>query len=53
MMEILHLKPLNQVFKTFHQTPTLEYTLKIKGHFACWSHCASGRALARRGGGST
>ena len=24
----------------FYQTPTLEYILKIRRQFACWSHCA-------------
>ena len=42
MMEMYHLKLLNQVLITFCGTPTLEYTLKIKGHFACRSHCALG-----------
>ena len=42
MMEMYHLKLLNLVLITFCKMPTLEYTLKIKGHFACRSYCAGG-----------
>ena len=40
MIQMCHLKALNQVLITFCQTAILECTLKVVGHFASWSHCA-------------
>ena len=40
MIQMYHLKASNQVLTTFCQTAILEYTLKVVGHFASWSHCA-------------
>ena len=40
MIQMYHLKASNQVLTTFCQTTILEYTLKVVGHFASWSHCA-------------
>ena len=40
MIQMCHLKALNQVLITFCETAILECTLKVVGHFASWSHCA-------------
>ena len=42
MTQMYHLKSLNHVFVTFWKTAIHESTLKVVGHFACWSHCAGG-----------
>ena len=42
MIQMCHLKALNQVLITFCETAILECTLKVVGHFASWSHCARG-----------
>ena len=39
MIQMCHLKALNQVLITFCETAILECTLKVVGHFASWSHC--------------
>ena len=40
MIQMCHLKALNQVLITFCETAILECTLKVVGHIASWSHCA-------------
>ena len=45
MIQMYHLKASNQVLTTFCQTAILEYTLKVVGHFASWSHCAHARTV--------
>ena len=42
MIQMYHLKASNQVLTTLCQTAILEYTLKVVGHFASWSHCVHG-----------
>ena len=48
MIQMCHLKALNQVLITFCETAILECTLKVVGHFASWSHCALGCAARPR-----
>ena len=45
MIQLYYLKALNQVLITFFQTAILECTLKVVGHFACWSHCVPAGAM--------
>ena len=47
MIQMCHLKALNQVLITFCETAILECTLKVVGHFASWSHCARGAIQIR------